>query len=47
MSAPVSYTVVGCVKDGKFWSQQYTYEVESYIDGKWQASAMKRAISGQ
>jgi hypothetical protein len=40
MSAPVSYTVVGCVKDGKFWSQQYTYEVESYIDGKWQPASL-------
>jgi len=40
MSGPVSVTVVGCVKDGKFWSRQYTYQVESYIDGKWQAASL-------
>jgi hypothetical protein len=40
MSAPVSCTVIGCVQGGKFWSRQYTYQVKSYIDGKWQAASL-------
>jgi hypothetical protein len=40
MSAPVSFTVVGCVQGGKFWSRQYTYQVESCVDGKWQAASL-------
>ena len=33
MSMPVSYTVVGCVKNGQFTSGSYTFQVESYNDG--------------
>jgi hypothetical protein len=40
VSAPVSCTVVGCVQGGKFWSRQYSYQVGSYIDGKWQAASL-------
>jgi hypothetical protein len=37
MSIPVQYIVVGCVKNGIFTSRQYSFQVESYIDGKFQA----------
>jgi hypothetical protein len=40
VSIPVSYTVIGCLKDGKFWSQQYSYQVETYIDGKQQTLSL-------
>jgi hypothetical protein len=33
MSMPVSYTVVGCVKNGQFTSGLYTFQVELYNDG--------------
>jgi hypothetical protein len=33
MSMPVSFTVVGCVKNGQFASGPYTFQVESYNDG--------------
>ena len=40
MSIPVQYTVVGCVTNGIFTSQQYSFQVESYIDGKFQVVSL-------
>jgi hypothetical protein len=40
MSLPVAFTVIGCVKGGKFKSGLYSFEVELYNNGKWQAASL-------
>jgi len=40
VSLPVSFTVIGCVMNGQFTSESFSFSVVSYVNGVWQAASL-------